>query len=291
MSVDVVVDVVAARCRAEDGHATARDTARDTASDTARASLFGRLGALDALLGEKGRSATFIVYGPRVEGREGREGREPRAPVHYRQPEAVMGACGAFLHHLSTAPSFADLTIFLTDGMLRPSETVPELVADALEDMTTRLAGRRCWPDVRCEEAEFHLDLRYDTRPGGRASRDSLIRLRPASKRPFGAWYDDLFPETRGRGGGARRGLVDCDPSLPMAVAREHIEQHPRSRYRRCLEEFLAAPGQAERPGGGGGGGGETELEATHYMQRAWSTLFSPYRGACILATPSLEAT
>jgi hypothetical protein len=81
--------------------------------------------------------------------------------------------------------------------------------------------------------------------------------LKKCDPRPYGKWYDANFP------------IIDahivCYYGI-FAVAKKHIEQHPKQRYEKLLKYV----------------DNHSNPEAGHYMERSWGVIFYPYENECL---------
>jgi hypothetical protein len=196
-----------------------------------------------------------------------------KGPSPVDVPDAVVktlpnvGRCDhTFLYHIvQNYDDLADVTVFLPGSCMDEHKrmTAVTVLARAYSTGTTVLHGRR-HDDVRGDMYAFELDEWVATNAKNKAL-NGESKLLPAPIRPFGAWYDARFPEMVDR-----PIKVVCYYGI-FAVAREHVIQHPRSRYEALLRDLST----------------HSNPEVGHYMERAWAAAFYPYPESCVL--PSVQ--
>ena len=178
-----------------------------------------------------------------------------------------VGRCDhTYLYHIiKNYNNLAPITIFLPASCMDSHKAVCayNLINNVLKTKTTVLQGGIV-NDVRKEFYNFTLDE-------WKATNKENIEVNPESQlqkcpiRPFGKWYDANFgPELKIK--------VFCFYGI-IAVAREHIIQHPIERY----EKLIKYVSNSSNP------------EAGHYMERSWGAIFYPYPESCIYNAGTLE--
>jgi len=178
-----------------------------------------------------------------------------------------VGRCDhTYLYHIiKNYNNLAPVTIFLPASCMdsHKKEFTFNVIKHVLETKTTVLQGGIV-NDVRKEFYNFTLDE-------WKATNKENIEVNPESQlqkcpiRPFGKWYDANFgPELKIK--------VFCFYGI-IAVAREHIIQHPIERY----EKLIKYVSNSSNP------------EAGHYMERSWGAIFYPYPDSCIYNAGALE--
>ena len=171
-----------------------------------------------------------------------------------------VGRCDhTYLYHIiKNYNNLAPITIFLPASCMDSHKAVCayNLINNVLKTKTTVLQGGIV-NDVRKEFYNFTLDE-------WKATNKENIEVNPESQlekspiRPFGKWYDANFgPELKIK--------VFCFYGI-IAVAREHIIQHPIEKY----ELLIKYVNTSSNP------------EAGHYMERSWGAIFYPYPESCI---------
>ena len=178
-----------------------------------------------------------------------------------------VGRCDhTYLYHIiKNYNNLADVTIFLPASCMdsHKKEFTFNVIKHVLETKTTVLQGG-ILNDVRSHLYNFTLDE-------WKATNQKNIEVNPESQlekspiRPFGKWYDANF-------GSELKIKVFCFYGI-IAVAREHIIQHPIERY----EKLIKYVSNSSNP------------EAGHYMERSWGAIFYPYPDSCVYNAGALE--
>lgn len=178
-----------------------------------------------------------------------------------------VGRCDhTYLYHIiKNYNNLADVTLFLPASCMdsHKKDFTFNVIKHVLETKTTVLQGG-VLNDVRKELYNFTLDE-------WKATNQENIAVNPESQlekspiRPFGKWYDANFaPDLKVK--------IFCFYGI-IAVAREHIIQHPIERY----EKLIKYVSNSSNP------------EAGHYMERSWGAIFYPYPESCIYDAGKLE--
>ena len=173
-----------------------------------------------------------------------------------------VGRCDhTYLYHIvKNYDRLADVTVFLPASCLDGSKACNtlQLMQAVMRTKTTVLQNTFGYNrDVREDLYDFTLDDWKASNPSNSALNPEQ-KLLPSPVRPFGKWFDLNFPR--------------CPPIHVIcyfgifAVARQHITQHPRSRY----EALLSYLDHHSNP------------EAGHYTERSWGAVFYPYPSSCI---------
>lgn len=207
-----------------------------------------------------------------------------------------VGMCDhTYLYHLYTHyETIADITVFLPGSCNMPNKV------DTARRLLTMVAqrNRACIVDamraprgmfeemkmftldywnVSCTDNHNNAQRSDDESPAVAASG----KLTPARIRPFGRWYRAFFARhapRAGAGAGADTSMLPLQgvaekhgqkEYVPVtywwnrgifSVSRENVHRRPRELY----AQLMGATGQSVAP------------ETSHYMERAWSTLFFP---------------
>ena len=216
-------------------------------------------GSLEPLMSDISDMLTVTVYNKGLISLSLPMTRELRLPN--------VGRCDhTFLYHIvENYDNLADVTVFLPASCFDGSKACnTRMLIDAVARTgNTVLPKAGTVEDVRNDFYGFQLD-------SWTASNTKNVAMNPESTlaispiRPFGPWFDANFGD-----------LVEADVRIKVvcyfgifAVAREHILQHPRSKYASLLK-YLDK---------------DSNPEAGHYMERAWGAIFYPYPPECIFA-------
>jgi hypothetical protein len=178
-----------------------------------------------------------------------------------------VGRCDhTYLYHIiKNYNNLADVTIFLPASCMdsHKKEFTFNVIKHVLETKTTVLQGG-ILDDVRSHLYNFTLDeWKATNKENIEVNHESLLEKSPI--RPFGKWYDANF-------GSDLKVKVFCFYGI-IAVAREHITQHPIERYEKLIK-YLS---------------NSSNPEAGHYMERSWGAIFYPYPESCIYNAGALE--
>lgn len=171
-----------------------------------------------------------------------------------------VGRCDhTYLYHIiKNYNNLADVTIFLPGSCMDPHKKkfTMNVINNVLKTKTTVLQGD-ILNDVRKDLYNFTLD-------SYKATNKENVEINPESQlekspiRPFGKWFDVNF-------GSDLKVKVFCFYGI-IAVAREHIIQHPIERYQKLIKYV----NKSSNP------------EAGHYMERSWGAIFYPYPESCV---------
>ena len=163
-------------------------------------------------------------------------------------------------HIVNNYDKLAPVTVFLPGSFYsKPfkkhrAEATIELV---LKTGNTVFYGDFVEPDIRTAFADFIIE---DYQSSNAKNRDANPenQLVPATRRPFGRWYNYHF-------GGLTGIKIVCYTGI-FAVSNQHIRQHPIEYYNRLLEELTTS----------------SSPEVGHYFERAWAAIFYPYPDSCV---------
>jgi hypothetical protein len=173
-------------------------------------------------------------------------------------PLPNIGRCDhTFLYHIvNNYDNLANITIFLPASCLdsHKIKTTYKLMYLIDKTKTTVILGKP-YENVHEELYKFFINKHEATNLVNKSANPEK-KLLPCPIRPFGRWFDAMFGD-----------LVIKIVSYfsEFAIAKEHILQHPKEHY----EKLLSFVDSHSNP------------EAGHYMERAWSAVFSPYPEEC----------
>lgn len=179
-----------------------------------------------------------------------------------------VGRCDhTYLYHIiENYNNLADVTIFLPASCMdtHKRDLTLSVIKNVMMTQNTVLQGA-IMSDVRSELYDFTLDEWKSTNPSNFSiNQETKLQLSPI--RPFGKWFDAIFgPDLKIK--------VFCYYSI-IAVAREHILQHPLERYQKIIEYL----NKSSNP------------EAGHYVERSWGAIFYPYPNSCIYDVQNINA-
>ena len=166
-----------------------------------------------------------------------------------------------YLYHiLQNYHSLADVTVFLPGSCMddHKVEQTKALMRRVMDTADTAFQGSLMddGQDVRTALYDFEL-ASYENRNPLNREANTEVNLLPSPIRPFGAWYDAMFPE--------------CEDVyiIPwggiFAVAKRHILQHGKERYERLISMVDT----------------HSNPEVGHYLERSWGAVFKPYPASC----------
>jgi hypothetical protein len=171
-----------------------------------------------------------------------------------------VGRCDhTYLYHIvQNYNNLAPVTLFIPASFLDPHKKpfMFSLLQKVLDTKTTVLQGG-IWNDIRNDFYDFTLDDWKAT------NHENIVqnpesKLAPCPIRPFGAWFDANFGENLHVKIFSFYGI--------LAIAREHIIQHPIERYQKLIKYVDSS----------------SNPEAGHYMERSWGAIFYPYPESCV---------
>ena len=169
-----------------------------------------------------------------------------------------VGRCDhTFLYHIiKNYNKLAPVTIFLpassTDA--HKMNITLGVIRKVLKTKTTVLRGDNgTYPD---DLYDYTLD-RWTSSNDKNKLLNPESKLEPSPIRPYGKWFEKNFGDLKVH--------VFCYYGI-FAVAREHIVQHPISRYQNLIKYLETS----------------SNPECGHYMERAWGAVFYPYPDSCI---------
>lgn len=172
-----------------------------------------------------------------------------------------VGMCDhTYLYHLYTNyDDIADITIFLPASCDMPNkiDTARKLLATvAVRQKACIVDAMRAPRGILQEMNHFTINRWEVTSEKNKQSAQS--NLTPARLRPFGKWYRYFFPH-----------LAHISPQRPIpywwnrgifSISKENVRYRPRELY----QALMNSTAQSAAP------------ETSHYMERAWSTVFFP---------------
>ena len=149
-------------------------------------------------------------------------------------------------HIINNYDNLDEITIFGSNGEHRQDKV----------NKTIELVNKTNNTVFICEgNIEYNFTLNYwsATNPD---NKNSNAILNPHSIRPFGKWYNSVWPNSP---------VTWICYMCIFAVHRNHIIQHPKSYYEFLIKDFKT-----------------DSDEYVHYMERAFSTVFWPYPMNCV---------
>jgi len=173
-----------------------------------------------------------------------------------------VGRCDhTYLYHIiQNYDSLAPITFFMPASCMdNHKKTFTMKVYNYLMETKTTVLQGGILEDVRKVMYDFTLDT------WTASNKDNIIenpesQLQKSPIRPFGKWYDENFGPDLHVQIFSYYGII--------AVAREHIIQHPITRYQKLIKYVDS----------------HSNPEAGHYMERSWGAIFYPYPKSCIYA-------
>jgi hypothetical protein len=171
-----------------------------------------------------------------------------------------VGRCDhTYLYHIiQNYNNLAPITLFLPASCMdahKKSFTF-SVLQHLIESKNTVLQGG-IWNDIRKDMYDFTLD-EWKATNHENIIQNSESKLAPSSIRPFGKWFDANFGENLHVKIFSFYGII--------AIAKEHIIQHPIDRYQKLIKYVDS----------------DSNPEAGHYMERSWGAIFYPYPESCI---------
>jgi hypothetical protein len=174
------------------------------------------------------------------------------------------GRCDhTYLYHIiKNYDTLADVTIFAkgSSDLARERRKLPFIMKKVFETHDSVFSV------IHTETAVGHVfekDLKFDKYRASHPKNYSGImdihslRMKPASPRPFGRWFEKHFPGIN---------IYYVSHAATMAVSRAHIHQHPKSYYENFIKELEGHPNP----------------EVGHYFERSWLAVFNPIPESCI---------
>jgi hypothetical protein len=169
-----------------------------------------------------------------------------------------VGKCDhTFLYHIiNNYDNLADITVFVSsnaDNARKGPKIVKTIDLVGMTYNTVMIGSKLVIPD---DIYNFSMDTYRSQNPDNYINDGLITQLTPSKIRPFGKWYSNFWPD--------KKNNIVIYGSI-FAVHKSHIIQHPLNYYKRLIEEvnYCINP------------------EAGHYVERAWSTIFSPYSESC----------
>lgn len=161
----------------------------------------------------------------------------------------------AFLYHIiHRYDNLADITIFLPGSADTPHKfkNAKKQVYEVQKHNRTVFISTE-FDNVRNDLYDFQLDDYCSTSPEN-SKLNSACKLKPASARPFGKWYDTFLKDIE---------IQHVNYTGILGIQRTHIIQNSKGHYQRLIEE-LHHPND----------------EVAHYFERSWAAIFHPLDGA-----------
>ena len=177
--------------------------------------------------------------------------------VEIRLPN--IGRCDhTYLYHIiEHYDSLAPVTIFTTGSadLWYKKEQLAFTVSKVIETNTSVFYGDR-YKNVAAELYDFSMETYRSSHENNKDVDTAKDMLFPASIRPFGKWYNTVFPDTP---------TTFVTYGGIFAVSRQHIHQHPVAYYQRLIQEFPH----------------HSNPEVGHYFERSWVAIFGPIPNSC----------
>lgn len=200
-----------------------------------------------------------VVYDKNDRGDES-HGDPPAHAVVKRLPN-VGRESHTYLHHILTNwDALADVTLFITGST---AELLPRWRKTEAVVLHASRTGSSAFPvdfvarePIQVASGEFRMDG-YVSAGASNAYANPNAEMMPCPHRPFGAFYRASFS--------GEPPVYEEMTQGVLAVSREHIRQHPRSRYERLIR-YLDS---------------HSNPEAVHYFERCWSAVFAPFPSTC----------
>jgi hypothetical protein len=167
-------------------------------------------------------------------------------------------------HIIDNYDSLAEVIVFLPGSCMdewKSSKTLKVLEL-AMRTSSSVFIGQR-FRDVRSQLWNFQCGKWGGTNEKNRAfmtTHESRRKVVPSAVRPFGAWFEHYFGQTR---------ISIVSWTTIFAVSRAHILQRPCSFYK-DLRECVSS---------------DLNPEAGHFFERAWAAVFAPIPSDCLLYT------
>ena len=162
-----------------------------------------------------------------------------------------------YLYHIiKNYNKLSPVTIFLPASCNDPHKMslVYGVIAKVLKTKTTVLRGDiGTYPD---DLYDYTIDNWTSSNAKNKLANPES-KLEPSPIRPFGKWFEQNF--------GDIKVPIFCHYDI-FAVAKEHILQHPVSKYQ-SLIKYLE---------------NSSNPECGHYMERSWGAIFYPYPDSCV---------
>lgn len=172
-----------------------------------------------------------------------------------------VGRCDhTFLFHIThNYDGLAAVTIFVSGEADDPRKgpKIHRTFAAVMETGDSVFFGNVVENGVRNELYDFQIDRYLSQNEKNRIGEGGDTGMERAAVRPFGRWYDALWPGLH---------ITVIVWYSIFAVHQRHIRQHPPSYY----AALCRALAHHHNP------------EVGHYMERAWGAVFWPYPAACV---------
>lgn len=174
-----------------------------------------------------------------------------------------VGVCDhTYLYHIiENYDSLADVTVFAPGSAdLEYKANVFKTTID--KTMTTKDSVLNVYKfDIDADKAMYNFRM-INYIPSSSHNRDrNDFKNVPASPTPFGVWYRKHFPEVH----------TPYSSFLGIfAVSKEHVHQRPKSFYKEMINQVNT----------------NTFHEASHFIERAWFSIFWPVPEKCIHVSP-----
>ena len=180
-----------------------------------------------------------------------------RAKYIYRELPNV-GVCDhTYLYHIiENYDDLADVTVFLPgSGSLENKKGTVDFIMEKVKSTYKTAFKVKPFPDRSVGEVLYNFTLeKWDVT--SLENRDSDGKLELAKIRPFGKWYEATFPGIKVKA--AVFGGI-------FAVSRDHIRSRNKEFYEGLIKEV----------------GTHKFHEASHYIERSWTSIFRDVQDEC----------
>lgn len=173
------------------------------------------------------------------------------------------GRCDhTYLYHIiENYTNLADVTIFSkgSSDMFRESVKLEYTIAKVFEVQDTVISADTLPAPVHIFLSNFSLDTYRSSHPINfdDENYEEASKMKPASIRPFGKWYEARFPGLD---------MFKVVYAGIFALSRKQILQKPKSYYQNLIKELEGHPNP----------------EVGHYFERSWMAIFHPIPDSCI---------
>ena len=172
------------------------------------------------------------------------------------------GRCDhTYLYHIiHNYDTLADVTIFTkgSSDMWREARRLKFTVQKVFETHNTVMSVEEVPTAVHISVSGFSMNSYRSSHPDNHngLGNSETMKLKPASPRPFGKWFQARFPGIN---------VFKMVFAGVFAVSRTHIYQHPKSYYESLIKELEGHPNP----------------EVGHYFERSWLAVFHPIPDNC----------
>lgn len=172
-----------------------------------------------------------------------------------------VGRCDhTYIYHIiENYDNLAEVTVFLpgSTDMQNKLKKATQQIVEVEKNNNTVFIGSKYPNGVKTELYDFVLD-NWKASYGDNKTINSEQHLQPASIRPFGKWFEQIFPNIH---------IEYVSYFGILGISRKHIIQHPKSYYKNLIQEL----------------NGHSNPEVGHYFERSWNAVFYPLDGAIFI--------